>query len=384
MLIYFLIFILLVLLIGFCIYRIFIIWRDLEPVNQCPLQIHTFDGKDSPYHPSVLFFEGGWNHYKYYMVQTPFFCGYPFRGKNYRDRYECPSVYVSNDGIQWLEVSVNPIDTLGANEIENKDYFSDPHLVFTGDAIECWYRINHRYGDYENDNNVELLRKRTFDGVNWTERETLADLTTVAHPLGNMVISQSVLFLKNRYHMWYVDSISLGQREIAFSSSSDGLHWISKRICKLYGADINPWHIDVALIDNVFWLTIFDRINLTLWRSTDGLDFRFYSVLLSPSKIIGSFYAQDLYRACLIKNNELYRLYFSADDSIKTSIGVMEGKCPDELHIISIGSDQYRTFSQFLYVLFYIRIRDIVNILKRMLYRHFIKPIKSIIKDKTR
>ena len=43
--------------------------------------------------------------------------------------------------------------------------------------------------------------------------------------------------------------------------------------------------------------------------------------MLTPSNTIGSFYKRDLYRACLVKANDVFRLYFSADDGYKTYIG---------------------------------------------------------------
>lgn len=49
-------------------------WNRLNKgnFNQKPLAIHTFDDKESPYHPSVLFFEEGWQGHRYYMAETPF------------------------------------------------------------------------------------------------------------------------------------------------------------------------------------------------------------------------------------------------------------------------------------------------------------------------
>ena len=89
-------------------------WIKLRPYNQKPLEINTFDGSNSPYHPSVLYFENGWNGYKYWMAETPF----SPQSKPYEDRNECPSIHVSNDGINWTEIIKNPIDDLTEKEIE--------------------------------------------------------------------------------------------------------------------------------------------------------------------------------------------------------------------------------------------------------------------------
>ena len=114
-------------------------WFDLAKYNQAPLSIKTFEGSNSPYHPSVLYFEEGWNGYKYWMSETP----YSPKSKPYRDRNECPSIHVSNDGIVWTEINLNPIDNLAGKQVEELEYFSDPHLVFANDRLECWYHLRN-------------------------------------------------------------------------------------------------------------------------------------------------------------------------------------------------------------------------------------------------
>ena len=83
------------------------------------------------------------------MAETPYPLGEDGDWKGlppYRERWENPCVHVSKDGIHWndFEDSQNPIDDLDENNIINKDYFSDPHLVFYKDTLECWYRISHQ------------------------------------------------------------------------------------------------------------------------------------------------------------------------------------------------------------------------------------------------
>ena len=39
----------------------------LHKYNQSPLNIETFDGSNSPYHPSVLYSSDGWGEYHYIM-----------------------------------------------------------------------------------------------------------------------------------------------------------------------------------------------------------------------------------------------------------------------------------------------------------------------------
>ena len=316
-------------------------WFDLAKYNQAPLNIKTFDGSDSPYHPSVLYFEKGWNGYKYWMAQSP----YSPNCKPYRDRNECPSIHVSNDGFIWTEITANPIDNLNEKEIKELDYFSDPHLVFTGNRIECWYRLTKRYGNENNRSDVYLLRKTSQNGVDWSEREVLVSLKEDhENGLGNMVVSPSIIYKDGTYHMWYVDS-ELNKRNIAFSTSIDGYEWNNKIICKLEGKEISPWHIDVVQIKGTYYLTCYDFKDITIFQAQDKMNFRFIKTLLKPSTL-GSFYGNSLYRASLIHDGK-YKLYFSSDDIFNTYIGVMEGEEITSMQVKDINSSKHRNFIEF-------------------------------------
>ncbi|MBR5593136.1 MAG: hypothetical protein IKW46_03580 [Bacteroidaceae bacterium] len=296
-----------------------ILWIKLIPYNQKPLEIRTFDNSNSPYHPSVIYFKNGWNGYKYWMAETPF----PPQGKPYRDRQECPSIHVSNDGINWTEIKKNPIDDLTETDIKDFNYFSDPHLVFVDNNLECWYRITHRKGIIDNFKNIQLVRKRSCDGINWSTREVMVDLATVnGDSLGNMVVSPAILYQNGKYRMWYVNSESRTHRELSYSESYNGIEWTIQKRCILAGAENMPWHIDVNFIDNKYYLVSYNFKNLTLWESDNGITFNYIKKVLEPS-VIGSFYSEGLYRACIIKDKNL-KIYFSANDAFKTYIGLLQ------------------------------------------------------------
>ncbi len=256
------------------------------------------------------------------MVVTP----YPMHVE-YKDRWECPCIYASNDGIKWESPSglVNPIDDLSTEDIKAKNFFSDPHLVVKDGQLECWYRITKKTQD---DANTILIRKKTLDGISWSEREILANPEDpfIASTLGDMVRSQAVLYNSGKYRMWYVDNKrNVGLRNICYSESPDGRTWQNRKTCVLSGKEIKPWHIDVSKIDDIYYLTIYDLWNLTLWGSKDGISFEYIKEILSPSLVYGSFYSDGLYRSSLIKDCSGYKLYFSAFDESKTSIGLMQG-----------------------------------------------------------
>ncbi len=316
-----------------------ILYKKVLPYNQSPLKINTFDNSNSPYHPSVLFFQEGWKGYKYWMAETP----YSPASQPYRDRNECPSIHFSNDGISWFE-NENPIDDLNDKDVKELDYFSDPELVLRNDTLECWYRLTSRKGESSVRNNVYLLRKKSCDGVNWENRDTLVSLKTGHSSLGNMVVSPAVIHHNGSYQMWYVNSENK-EREILFSTSIDGKNWDETRKCILDGQNRAPWHIDISYIDNKFILICYDFHDITLYESGDKINFNKISTILTPSRF-GSFYGNGLYRASLIKDKE-YKLYFSCDDMFKTHIGLMRGNSLNNLKVYDNGT-KYNNYVEFL------------------------------------
>jgi len=344
-------------------------WQCLKPYNQCPLKIETFDGLNSPFHPSVIFFKNGWNGWKYWMAETPF----SPKCKPYIDRNECPSIHVSNDGKNWQVPTglTNPIINLTDEQERNLDYYSDPHLVMVGNRLECWYRLTERHGDVNNRNNVSLRRVYSIDGINWSKEEVICYLEK-GHEnvgLGKMVVSPALIYSDDLgYSMWFVNSEDhSGSRGISISSSNDGRTWTNSSLCNFTGKKINPWHIDIMNDkDGLLIMTIYDKHDLTLWKSKDGINWQYLITLISPSQKIGSFYRIGLYRACLIHDDANYKLFFSAYDFYHTYIGLGEFN-----HIGQLPSifSETRNFSFFKFIghLFAEEYRHI-----RFIIRHFI------------
>ena len=295
------------------VYRYF----AFEPYNQSPLNIETPEGNAQPYHPSVVYIPGGWNGYAYWMAETPYPLG-PDGDWNglppYRARWENPCIHASHDGIHWETPGdlVNPIDDLNETEIENRDFFSDTHLVMNGDTLECWYRID------------------------------LQDPAVVREGPGGMIVSPAIQKIGGRYCMWYVNDIG-ESRSICRSFSDDGRNWQKKEYCRLSDTAVVPWHIDVQRIDSIYYMVIYDFRNLTLWSSRDGLFFEKRRLLLAPSPKLGSFYAGGLYRSALLRDDKECKLYFSAFDK-KTAVGLMRGNCPDSLKIYSVSGNKVSFF----------------------------------------
>lgn len=306
------------------------------------LMLHDFSGYNQPYHPSVLYLKEGFGGYKYWMVQTPF----PLGGLPYRDRWECPCIYWSKDGIVWeSDERINPIDDLNADEILNGDYFSDPHLVYRKDTrtLECWYRITHMNKNIEGEENqypTYVVKKTSKDGLQWDKRKLLIDLQD-NNSLDNMVRSPSMIWdINNKiYRMWYVDTLpNLSNRNIIYAESKDGIIWNQKMKINM-DKYIDPWHIDVNYFDEKYHLINYTGTGnkgINYYESNDGINFKFVKELLKPSMLnINSFYRCGLYRSCSVKAHDGVRVYFSANDGLKTYIGILRGDNFESLKVIN-------------------------------------------------
>ena len=337
----------------------------LHKYNQSPLNIETFDGSNSPYHPSVLYSSDGWGEYHYIMSETPFYFGLPSVGENYRDQYEDPSIHFSKDGLHWTKCT-EPLVKLSKEEIDNRDYYSDPDLVWGPNGLECWYRMNRRYGTETNQDNIVLYRSILNKELYWSKPELIADLEhgDFCKSLGRTVISQTLLYEDGKYKMWYHSGGGFKNGVLEYSETDTTLNtWTKSKRLVLKGPKISPWHQHIMKDGKIYWLTIYDhQKNITIWKSIDGISFDFACMPIQHSGIIGSYYSHDLYRACLIKlPNKLYRLYFSADDGFKSSIGVMEGLSPASLKIISIDDKKYCSFGNFVSMYFCTRYDYVQN-----------------------
>lgn len=333
-------------------------------VNQSPLSIETIEGTGQAFHPSVLFIDKPWKGYRYWMAETPYPVGVP----PYRDRWECPSIHVSNDGLNWYipEGLTNPIDDLLPSEIVNKDFFSDPHLVLRNDHLECFYRFSKKL---RNGFHTCLIRKKSYDGIIWQDRETLLDYsdTLCLQTIGDMVRSPAILWMDGKYMMWYVDnSDTKGIKHVCYSESVDCIHWAKRTICTLKGFDISPWHLDLNYFNGEYFLTVYDLHTLTLWKGKDGQSFIYIKTILSPSRTYGSFYSDGLYRSSLIKDSEGYKLYFSAYDDKQTRIGLMVGSDLSNLMVYSVNgpNKSIGSFLKTFFMIWKVRIWTLLQTLK--------------------
>ena len=272
---------------------------DKENISD-PLSIPTYDGSYQTIHPSVLYFPDSWSGYNYWMAHTP----YPYANAS----YENPSISVSNDGVNWMSLSglSNPIDQPTSQELASEYHMSDTELVWNNGKLEIWYRFNI------NDGTEQLMRKTSTNGVTWSNREIVFDLTDEP----NFALSPSVIFEDNKYKMWFVGTES----GIYYTESSTGANgsWSPLVTTKLayYDDTYAPWHIDVIEDESRYVMVMTTTLlsdggrNLLIGESSDGLNFADLRVILTPSN--DSWDDKELYKASLIHDNTGYRLYYSA------------------------------------------------------------------------
>jgi len=269
-----------------------------------------------PWHPSVVYVPEGWNGHRSWMAQTPY---PPFHVAPYKDRWELPCIHYSNDGINWQSIDANPIDDLTEGQIASHSYHSDPHLVMKDGVLYCYYRLME-----DHDARTTILRKKSRDGMNWSEREIIK-VERGKRKVESDVISPAVVWTGEKWRMYYVDDTFTNlQRGIQLAESEDGIHFeVVGSVWKQQ--EVKPWHIDVQLIEGIYYLLVHDVDDNSLWlyTSKDGMHFCEGTEILRASGKLTDYWSHKLYRACLINIDGKKHIYFSANDGMASYIGHM-------------------------------------------------------------
>lgn len=291
-------------------------------------------------HPDVEYFPNGFKGYKYWMVFTPFFGVIG----NVRDseRYENPTVVVSNDGLNWSSPNglSGPLQrTPSMNEIfpEKNDapkygFWSDVDWTFEQGRFSLYYRgsfikanaLKNRGAKSQNNskkltNNAQrtIVRQTSTDGVSWTPLEAVYTSNPPHSPKNNHILSPSIVYNGQGYVSFEVENnISPNfpgndPSYIIQRYSSNGLDFSNFKHSKVVNfinkpwtkvnPEFAPWHIQAAYVDGYYFLCIaagevkkFTSDALYLAFSKDGLNFK---VLSKP------FVEHDIYRSCIFRMN---------------------------------------------------------------------------------
>lgn len=261
--------------------------------------ISTYDGSNQLTHPKVLYFPKEWNGYKYWMSMTP----YP--GGN--DKYENPSIVVSNDGNTWSTPSglKNPVSGI-PTDVKTGGHYSDPQLVMNGDTMELWYRYNPSLPNKKNirlPNNAinTYYRKLSKDGIHWTAAQKLMQ-SRDGH------LSLCVNYEEGMYKTWYA---TYGG-DLRYSESKDAINWSNPVFCSVgLPKGFVPYHQDMIKNGSDYYLlqTAERKANYTfdlfLASSKDGIHFGTAQQLL-PNKDAALWKGVSFYRSTLfVKDNKL-------------------------------------------------------------------------------
>lgn len=255
------------------------------------------------YHPKVVSFDSKWNGFYYWIAFTPYPGG--------SQEKENPHILASNDMITWMEPKgfKNPLEPQPVGK-SSECYNSDTHILYndTLDRLEVFWRTVD-----DTSRNVSLHRKTSIDGRNWSDKEICisGDRQTRDY------ISPAVIFHENKYKMWCVTN----GYKIIYSESSTGLEW--ENFIDIHipmGMSMNIWHLDVIHTDIGYEIvyTAFingqDRNTMTLYHSIseDNVNWQLAKPILKPSRNEFSWDNQGIYRASLMKIDDMYFLFYCA------------------------------------------------------------------------
>lgn len=282
-----------------------------------PLSIKTYDGHNQPIHPDILYIDKGFNGYKYWMAYTP----YP----NSLDLYENPCIAASNDGISWSAPKglKNPV-VPPPHDIKSGGHNSDTDIIYDNGRLYIYF-VHNKKGIR---GPSTFFRVASNDGILWSEPELIYET-----PPDIAGYSPAVVKENNGYRMWYTSD---GDSMLC-SVSSDGIQWDTPQKCNIQIKGWTIWHIDVIKTDigyeGLLCAINNDTHKRALFYVISNYGITWESSLLPiiyPSD--GGWDSFDIYRATMLKQNGLYRIWYSARNHSQVwHIGYTEGKSIDSL-----------------------------------------------------
>lgn len=265
--------------------------RDTSPNPILPLAITAYDASVNVLHPDVLDLGvGNWNGYRYWMAFTPYTSA----------ANENPSIQASADGTTW-EVPAgltNPIDPAPGGGVYN----SDTSLCMSADGVTmyCYYR------DYSAAPAENINVRSSTDGITWSAEATLFA------GAGQSAMSPSVLYDGAQYVMHAVNGTAPPYKVTRRTCATPAGVWSAPENCSLtFPAGLEPWHIDVALVDGVYYAAISEYVgSLHYATSSDGITWTYQRVIIAPSR--HGFDARNIYRTSLVWNGAGFDAFYSA------------------------------------------------------------------------
>lgn len=248
-------------------------------------------------HPSVLFFSNKWNGYHYWMAMTPYEQG--------NENLENPSILASDDGVYWVVPSglTNPI--IKTNNVSDYHY-SDVHLVYVNNKLECWFRKVTR-GSLPT--NEIIMRKTSENGILWTDEEVLYE--TNLSDRNDYTLSPCVIYEENKYKIWVMNR---KYKQLDYFESQNGYNWEKVRSIVVPHKNGTPiWHFDIKHTKNGYELyacvgTTYKCYEICYSVSVDNKQFSQFETILTNSKL--GFDESRLYRPCFVDTLNRRFLYY--------------------------------------------------------------------------
>ena len=259
----------------------------------------TDDGKNQVTHPDMVYIEGGFAGYKYWMACTP----YPHSNQY----YENPYILVSNDGISFTkpegegEFLVPP-----PNDWAKGGHYSDTDMYYADGKLVLYFVHNVRGVAGPS----KFYRMESSDGINWSTPEVFYTCNETIEGYSPACIREYDKTVK----MWYVG----GEGNFVFTQSPDNERtWYEVRKCVIDMKGWRPWHVDVAKT-NIGYEGLMCAKDpgkniraLFFIASTDGIYWNSSKEpVLYPDK--DGWDSREIYRASLVKDQDTNRIWYSA------------------------------------------------------------------------
>lgn len=268
------------------------------------MKLYSYYGDTQIVHPKVLYFPNMLFGHKYWMAYTP----YP----NANAYYENPCIAYSDDGYRFTNIGGNPIDEPTGDR--QTTYYSDTHLVYNSDTgkLECWYRLAD-----ETNMTESLYRMMSTDGINWTDKQLLKTINSGSSI--SKFLSPAVIYEDSIYKVW---TVNYSSNQIEYWEYNGTTFSWKKNIQITFSSDDEThliWHIDVDKIDGLYVLVAMTRQTgtrhwpLYLTTSADNTNWETPWVVIKYADI--DKWDSRIYRSCIIKDADVYRIYYSAYDT---------------------------------------------------------------------
>ena len=257
-------------------------------VGETQVSLTTYAGSpNAVVHPSLLFFDEGWNGWRYWMAYTPY---------NGADaQLENPCIAVSNDGETWVTPAglTNPVEA----SPPGAGYNADPCLCMSADGrtmLMVW-KIN--------DATRQIVLRTSTDGVTWTARVVLVD-----NPYED--VSPALLWDNGVYRMWtivYKDGPP-NTMYVRTATAPEG-PWSAPVACTYSGLPTGSiiWHMDIKRAGQQYHTVLatapdaagpaLTRTRLWFGKSTDGIVWEFGRKAIMDT---GLFTQQGYYKAAML------------------------------------------------------------------------------------